>query len=98
MKLRKGLAADAAKLLERAIQLDPNATSAHYLLGQAYREMGKTNKAPGAEREYLRQVFTSFEFVLFKLCHIKYKDLAPDYTWECERSRGRFQGRRRDRS
>src|SRR5205823_10801629 len=41
----KGLNAEAARWLERAIQLDPSAKSAHHLLGQAYRQLGRSEEA-----------------------------------------------------
>ncbi len=45
---KKGETALAARALERAIAMDPNNPMPHHLLGQTYREMGRTEEA---ERE-----------------------------------------------
>ena len=47
-ELQGGDAAAAASALERALRLDPTYKTAHYLLGSAYRELGRTEDA---ERE-----------------------------------------------
>ena len=49
VELKKGDALLAAGFLERALQMDPNNFSAHYLLGTAYQELGRT---ADAEREF----------------------------------------------
>lgn len=43
--LRQGRPADARPFLEQAVQIDWGAKPAHYLLGQAYRQLGLTNEA-----------------------------------------------------
>jgi Flp pilus assembly protein TadD len=45
---KKGEMALAMRALERAIAMDSNNPIPHYLLGQAYRELGRTEDA---ERE-----------------------------------------------
>lgn len=45
---------------------------------------------PQLDEKYLRRAFTSFEFVLFKLCHIRYENLKSEYMWETEKTRTRF--------
>jgi tetratricopeptide (TPR) repeat protein len=44
-KLCQGQNAQAAALLEKAIAIDPKAKNAHYLLGQAYRNLGRIEDA-----------------------------------------------------
>jgi tetratricopeptide (TPR) repeat protein len=43
--LREGKSKEAIPFLERAIQIDPSARPPRYLLGQAYRAVGRTNEA-----------------------------------------------------
>jgi len=45
VELKKGDAELAAGFLERGLKTDPNNVSAHYLLGQAYRELGRVAEA-----------------------------------------------------
>lgn len=45
LRLRQGRPEEAQSLLERAIQIDFSAKPAHYLLGQVYRTLGRTNEA-----------------------------------------------------
>ena len=45
---------------------------------------------PHLEEKYLRQVFTGFELVLYKICHIALEDQRPDYHWETQKTRQRF--------
>jgi Flp pilus assembly protein TadD len=45
---KKGEAALAVRTLQRAVAMDPNNPIAHHLLGQSYRDLGKTDDA---ERE-----------------------------------------------
>src|SRR3989449_7247931 len=45
---KKGETALAVRALQRAISMDPNNPMPHHLLGQAYRELGRTEDA---ERE-----------------------------------------------
>jgi tetratricopeptide (TPR) repeat protein len=48
IKVRQGNYAEAVRLLEQAVRLDPNAKIAHHLLGLAYRGLGRLAEA---ERE-----------------------------------------------
>ena len=45
VELKKGDAQLAAGFLERALKMDPNNFSAHYLLGQAYKQLGRSEEA-----------------------------------------------------
>jgi Flp pilus assembly protein TadD len=45
---KKGEPALAVRSLQRAISMDPNNAVPHHLLGQAYRDLGRTEEA---ERE-----------------------------------------------
>ncbi len=45
VELKKGLPQVAAGFLERAIKMDPNNYSAHYLLGSAYKQLGQEKDA-----------------------------------------------------
>ncbi len=45
VEMKKGDAALAAGFLERALKMDPNNYSAHYLLGTAYRQLGRAEEA-----------------------------------------------------
>jgi tetratricopeptide (TPR) repeat protein len=45
VELKKGDAQLAAGFLERGLKVDPNNVSAHYLLGQAYRQLGRGEEA-----------------------------------------------------
>jgi Flp pilus assembly protein TadD len=45
VELKKGDAQTAAGFLERGLKVDPNNVSAHYLLGQAYRQLGRNEEA-----------------------------------------------------
>jgi tetratricopeptide (TPR) repeat protein len=45
VELKKGDAQVAAGFLERGLKVDPNNVSAHYLLGQAYRQLGRNQEA-----------------------------------------------------
>jgi Flp pilus assembly protein TadD len=45
---KKGETALAVRALQRALAMDPNNPMPHHLLGQAYRELGRTEDA---ERE-----------------------------------------------
>src|SRR2546427_271549 len=45
VELKKGDARLASEFLERALKMDPNNFSAHYLLGTAYKELGRTEDA-----------------------------------------------------
>ena len=49
--LNKGESELAVRMLQRALQMDPNNFMGHHLLGQAYRKLGKTEEA---ERELKR--------------------------------------------
>ncbi len=46
--LRSGEPAEAARILEQAVQIDPHDKAARYLLGRAYRDLGRLEEA---ERE-----------------------------------------------
>jgi len=45
VELKKGDAGLAAGFLEKALKMDPNNYSAHYLLASAYKELGRTADA-----------------------------------------------------
>jgi len=45
---KKGEALLAVRALQRAINMDPNNSTSHHLLGQAYRDLGRSEEA---ERE-----------------------------------------------
>lgn len=45
LELRRGKPAEAIPLLERAVQLNPDAKTAHHLLGRSYLSMRRTNDA-----------------------------------------------------
>ncbi len=45
LRLHQGRFAEAQSLLEKAVHIDYSAKSAHYLLGQVYRNLGRTNEA-----------------------------------------------------
>lgn len=45
VELKKGLPQLAAGYLERALKMDPNNYSAHYLLGTAYKQLGRASEA-----------------------------------------------------
>ncbi len=49
VELKKGDAALAAGFLERALKMDPNNSSAHYILGEAYQKLGRNVEA---DREF----------------------------------------------
>lgn len=49
VELKKGLPHLAAGFLERALKIDPNNYSAHYMLGTAYKQLGRT---ADADREF----------------------------------------------
>lgn len=49
VELTKGDAALAAGFLERALKMDPNNSSAHYILGEAYQKLGRNVEA---DREF----------------------------------------------
>ena len=49
VELKKGLPDLAAGFLERALKMDPNNYSAHYMLGTAYKQLGR---AAEADREF----------------------------------------------
>lgn len=49
VQIRKGAPELAAGFLERALKMDPNNYQAHYLLGQAYQQLGR---AEDAKREF----------------------------------------------
>jgi hypothetical protein len=42
------------------------------------------------EEKFLRQAFTGFELVLYKICHIALEDQKPEYHWETQKTRQRF--------
>ncbi len=42
---KKGEAALAVRTLQRAVAMDPNNPISHHLLGQGYRDLGKTEDA-----------------------------------------------------
>jgi hypothetical protein len=45
---------------------------------------------PKLNEKFLRTVFTGFEFILYKLCHICFENHRHDYEWESEKTRARF--------
>lgn len=47
-------------------------------------------KHPDLGEKYLRRVFTGFELLLYKLCHLLFEQGRFDYKWETEKSRSRF--------
>ena len=49
VELHKGDASLAVGFLERALKMDPKNSSAHYILGEAYKKLGRT---ADAEREF----------------------------------------------
>jgi hypothetical protein len=45
---------------------------------------------PDLDEKFLRQAFTGFELVLYKICHIVLEDQRTDYHWETQKTRQRF--------
>jgi hypothetical protein len=45
---------------------------------------------PELDDKFLRQIFTGFEFILYKLCHIHFHGQSRDYQWETEKTRQRI--------
>ena len=45
---------------------------------------------PNLDEKFLRQAFTGFELVLYKICHIALEDQRTDYHWETQKTRQRF--------
>jgi hypothetical protein len=45
---------------------------------------------PELDERFFRQVFTGFEFVVFKVCHIVLEEQKADYHWETEKTRQRI--------
>jgi hypothetical protein len=45
---------------------------------------------PELEDKFLRQIFTGFELLLYKLCHIHLHGQSRDYQWETEKTRQRI--------
>ncbi len=45
---------------------------------------------PEPTDKFLRQIFTGFELVTYKLCHIHLHQLSRDYHWETEKTRQRI--------
>jgi hypothetical protein len=45
---------------------------------------------PDLNEKFLREVFTGFELVLYKICHIVLEDQKAEYHWETQKTRKRF--------
>jgi hypothetical protein len=45
---------------------------------------------PELTEKFLRTIFTGFELILYKVCHIVIEQQRADYEWESEKSRTRF--------
>ena len=45
---------------------------------------------PELNEKFLRQVFTGFELVIYKICHIVLEDQKANYNWEKETTRQRM--------
>jgi hypothetical protein len=45
---------------------------------------------PELSEKFLRQVFTGFELVIYKICHIVLEDQKANYSWEKETTRQRM--------
>jgi hypothetical protein len=45
---------------------------------------------PNLDDKFLRQIFTGFELLLYKLCHIHFHEQSREYQWETEKTRQRI--------
>jgi len=45
---------------------------------------------PDLTEKFLREAFTGFELVLYKICHIVLEDQRTEYHWETQKTRQRF--------
>jgi hypothetical protein len=45
---------------------------------------------PKLDEKYFREIFTSFEMIIFKICHIFYEDMRHDYTFESQKTSQRL--------
>jgi hypothetical protein len=45
---------------------------------------------PNLDEKFLRQLFTGFELVLYKICHIVLEGQKTEYHWETQKTRQRF--------
>ena len=62
-----------------SIVYSPHKSEENYLLAH-----------PELSDKFLRQIFTGFELVLYKLCHIHLHEQSRDYQWETEKTRQRI--------
>jgi hypothetical protein len=45
---------------------------------------------PELDEKFLRQAFTGFELMIYKICHIVLEGHRPEYYWETQSTRQRF--------
>jgi hypothetical protein len=74
----------------KMIQITPYGTRVSMILTHRKNEDNYLLAHPDLNDKFLRQVFTGFELVLYKLCHIHFHDQSRDYHWETEKTRQRL--------
>jgi hypothetical protein len=72
----------------KCFQITPYGLKFGHIL--SYRDADYLIAFPELDEKFLRQAFTGFEFVIYKICHLVLEDQNPEYRWETQSTRQRF--------
>jgi hypothetical protein len=71
------------------IQITPFGTKMSFTIAKEFAD-NYLLLFPNLDDKFLRRVFTGFELVIFKLCHICLENQKREYHWETEKTRQRL--------
>jgi len=74
----------------KCFQITPFGMSLSLLLSMNQQTDNYLIAFPELDEKFLRQAFTGFELVVYKICHIALESQRTDYHWETEKTRARF--------
>ena len=74
----------------KLIQITPYGTRLAIVMSHGKSRVNYLLAHPQLDDKFLRQIFTGFEFVLYKLCHIHLHGQSREYQWETEKTRQRI--------
>jgi hypothetical protein len=77
-------------LKSKLIQITPYGTRLSIVYSHGKKVDNYLLAHPDLTDKFLRQIFTGFELVLYKVCHIHIYEQSREYHWETEKTRQRI--------
>lgn len=74
----------------KLLQITPYGTRLAIVMSRGKGRVNYLLAHPQLDDKFLRQIFSGFEFVLYKLCHIHLHGQNREYQWETEKTRQRI--------